>query len=271
MAETTGNDGFNDESGDADDYFSGGTKDGAQARRGESLDDILRDSANSDRRDESIANIHTGSKEVHIGAMMEAPPEGAPPPDPLIVEPDSYTPGDPPPPIDPIDVEQEAGGTYTPEERGLDFEFSEGQFREDRVFAEEVRVEDREEIRSDAEDREKNYEELILEPTRKDDDEPTNPSEVDDATDRPSRAQARGASGDRPSGGADGERDARSGHPAAGWSTSAMTGPARSDWKFPRPCRNSKSALMRHPSISHCPGTGLRSRLRIVKAIRSSR
>ena len=65
MADTTGRDGIFDEpaSEDADDFFSGGNRDAAPARRGESLDEILRDGAASDRRDESISNIHTGSKE----------------------------------------------------------------------------------------------------------------------------------------------------------------------------------------------------------------
>ncbi|MEX0695140.1 MAG: Ig-like domain-containing protein [Rhodospirillales bacterium] len=203
MAETTDGDGFSGEAGGADDYFSGGKGDGVQARRGESLDDILRDGANNDRRDESISNIHTGSKEVHIGAMMEAPPEGAPPPDTPIVEPGAYTPGDPPPPIDPIDVEQEAGGTYIPEERGLDFEFNEGQFLEDRVFADEVRVDEPEEIHRGVEDDDRNFAELILEPTKKDDEDPTIPSDVDD---RPATPTAQNAVLDEDdlSGGTDG-------------------------------------------------------------------
>ncbi|MBO6520440.1 MAG: VCBS domain-containing protein, partial [Rhodospirillales bacterium] len=192
MADTTGRDGIFDEpnSEEADDFFGGGQREAAP-RRGESLDEILRDGASNDRRDESISNIHTGSKEEHISVLESAPPEGAPPPPTPIIEPDEYTPGDPPPPIDPIDVDQEAGGEFQAEERGLDFEFEDGQFREDRVFEDPQRVEDGEEERREALRTDDTTEELILTPTKKpDDDDPTVPSEVDDRPETPTARNA---------------------------------------------------------------------------------
>ncbi len=188
MADTTGRDGFFDEpdSEEADDFFSGGSRDAAPARRGESLDEILRDGSANDRRDESISNIHTGSKEEHVSVVMSPPPEGAPPPPTPVIEPDQYTPGDPPPPIDPIDVDQEAGGTYQTEERGLDFGFDEGQFREDRVFDDVRRPDEEEEVRREGERADDDTEELILTPqTKKEDDDPTVPTEVDDNPEAP--------------------------------------------------------------------------------------
>ncbi|MBO6948717.1 MAG: cadherin-like domain-containing protein, partial [Rhodospirillales bacterium] len=188
MADTTGKDGIFDEpaSEEADDFFSGGNRDAAPARRGESLDEILRDGAANDRRDESISNIHTGSKEDHVSVVMSPPPEGAPPPPTPIIEPDQYTPGDPPPPIDPIDVDQEAGGNYQTEERGLDFGFDEGQFREDRVFEDIRRPDEQEDVRREGDREEDGAEELILTPqTNNDDDDPTVPTEVDDNPEAP--------------------------------------------------------------------------------------
>ncbi len=187
MADTTGRDDiFNEpESEEADDFFSGGQRE-AGPRRGESLDEILRDGAANDRRDESISNIHTGSKTEHVSVLETAPPEGAPPPPTPIIEPGQYDPGDPPPPIDPIDVDQQAGGTYQAEERGLDFEFSEGQFAEDRVFEDLRRPDEQEDVRREGEREEDETEELILAPTTDDDDdEPTVPSEVDDNPETP--------------------------------------------------------------------------------------
>ncbi|MGJ3259293.1 MAG: DUF5801 repeats-in-toxin domain-containing protein [Rhodospirillales bacterium] len=187
MADTTGRDDIFDEpeSDEADDFFSGGQRE-AGTRRGESLDEILRDGAANDRRDESISNIHTGSKTEHVSVLETAPPEGAPPPPTPIIEPGQYDPGDPPPPIDPIDVDQQAGGTYQAEERGLDFEFSEGQFAEDRVFEDLRRPDDEEDVRRDGEREQDETEELILTPTTDDDDdEPTVPSEVDDNPETP--------------------------------------------------------------------------------------
>lgn len=200
MADTTGSDGINE----GDDFFSGNRRDGSDENRGESLDEIMRDSS-GDRRDDSIANIHTGSKEPHIGVMKEVSPEGAPLPEPPVVESAEYTPGDPPPPIDPIDVDQFAGGDYQPEERPLDFELRDAQRGEDRVFDDVVAGDGTENVRRDGFSRDNDTEELILTPTTpQEDDDPTLPPDVDD---RPKTPVAKNAvlNEDDLAGGTDGD------------------------------------------------------------------
>ena len=86
---------------------------------GETLEDALRTGGGNQERDQSIANIHTGSGVIYDDVDMGAPPEGAPPPEEAeFIEP-PFEPGDPPPPIDPIDVAQEAGGQVLVEEPRL--------------------------------------------------------------------------------------------------------------------------------------------------------
>ncbi len=167
-----------------DGLFSGNQSGRTPERKGESLDQLLRDSDGGQREDRSIANIHTGSKSEHESVMEAAPPEGEPPSPEIVVTPDEYTPGDPPPPIDPIDVEQQAAGDYVPEERPLDFELRARERQPEEAAPEDVVVEEEVERRREDDPRTESDEELIaVAPTEPE--APSIPTEVDDAPETP--------------------------------------------------------------------------------------
>ncbi|MGB0682588.1 MAG: Ig-like domain-containing protein, partial [Magnetovibrionaceae bacterium] len=90
---------------------------GQRVQRQDDLADLMDSELQSENRDASLANIHTGSKATYEAADMAPPPEE----DPMLLDPDFVPrephPIDPIPEIDPLDLPQEAGTIAYDEEQ----------------------------------------------------------------------------------------------------------------------------------------------------------